>query len=64
MTHSDIFNKFKEIAKVTDEEVLCWFTNGKGSVRVRFLDYQEVVFTYHSDTKWMIESKALFMDRM
>lgn len=64
MTHKDIFNKFKEIAKVTDEEIDCWFTNGKGSVRVRFMDHQEVIFSYFSPNKWMIESRDLYIDKM
>lgn len=62
MPHKEIFNKFKEIYVIDDDDVDCWFPNGKGSVRVRSKVYGEFIFTYWSKKKWRIESVDSWLD--
>ena len=64
MSHTDILKRFKETCHITDDVLDCWFPNGKGSIRVRFKDRRELVFTYSSPRKWRIETVDSFVENL
>lgn len=66
MTHDVIFSYFRKciprISKMTKIEE--WFPNGKNSIRVRFEDQEEYVFTYYGDNDWSLETVGCFIRRL
>ena len=62
MTHKDIFKAFDNIFRLGSIEQ--WWQNGYGSIRIRFENKKEVVFTYTHDTKWRLETISSFIERM
>lgn len=61
MAHTELIEKFKEICRINVEDFEHWFPNGKDSIRVRFDEYTDVVFTYHSEKDWRIESMDSYL---
>jgi hypothetical protein len=61
MLHNELFDMFKRIAKIPDENIDCWFPNGKDSVRVRLVGGLELVLTYKSMTMWRLETVDSFL---
>ena len=55
MTHKDILKRFLIAYPIPENTIDCWFPNGKGSVRVRFVNHVELIFTYSSDTSIFFE---------
>lgn len=65
MSDNEIFVKFKELARYTDEEVVFYIHNGYRSIRIRLDDeYSELVFTYTSDTEWRLETMDSYLYTM
>ena len=70
MAHSEIFKLFKRFFDIADEEIDCWFPNGKGSIRVRFKPTSsqglpfERVFTYFSDFYWRLETVDSYLEKL
>ena len=62
MNHCDILSKFKEIAKIEMDEIEFWYPNGFYSITVRLKNQEEFVLTYHSPTKWRIETVDSFIE--
>jgi hypothetical protein len=62
MNHHDVFKKFNEIFNLGSIEQ--WWQNGFNSVRIRFEDKKEVVFTYTNDGKWTLETIYSYIQRM
>jgi hypothetical protein len=62
MKHSEVFTKFHEILNPGDIEI--YLPNGYNSIRIRFENGPEVVFTYENDTKWRLEPVSAFIDRI
>ena len=63
MTHRDILLKFRELFSAHLHDIDVWFPNGKGSVRVRLITKQELVFTYHNEKHWSLETVDMFLER-
>ena len=61
MVHTDIFKKFKQFSKMKDDSVKEWFPNGKDSIRVRFIDEKEIVFTFKAHDNWRFETVESFI---
>jgi hypothetical protein len=57
-----IMQKFKDLSLVEDEDIVCWFPNGRGSVRVRTKSYGDLVFTYASKKRWRIETVDSYLE--
>ena len=38
-----------------------WFPNGKNSIRIRDNNKHELIFTYHSDADWRLETINEFL---
>lgn len=64
MTHNQVLDIFKKCYPIEDDMVLCWFPNGKNSVRIRFANKVELVFTYKSSKEWTIETRDAFINRI
>jgi hypothetical protein len=60
--HVELFKVFKKVYPITDEEIKCWFTNGKNSVRVRLRIGVDLIFTYDSKKNWKIETVDSWLD--
>ena len=56
LTHVALLQKFKEVGLVDEDDIVCWFPNGRGSVRVRTKSYGDLVFTYSAKKRWKIET--------
>ena len=62
MVHITILRKFKDIGIVEENDIECWFPNGKGSIRVRTKSYGDLIFTYTAKKKWKLESVDSWLD--
>lgn len=61
MNHNELFKKYKEIFQANDADIDVWFPNGKDSVRVRYKDKREFVFTYSKSDEWCIQTIKEFL---
>lgn len=41
-----------------------WFPNGRDSIRIRDINKHELIFTYHGDTDWRLETVNEFLKNM
>lgn len=64
MLHKDVMQKFEEISNVDERSINTWFPNGKNSVRIRFKNNTEIVFTYASPKVWRIETIDHFIKNL
>ena len=62
MTPQKLFEVFKKITGFNDEDVERYFTmnNAKNSIRIRFKDKNEYVFTYKTPRKWRLETREAY----
>jgi Txe/YoeB family toxin of Txe-Axe toxin-antitoxin module len=71
MVHTKVLKKYKELIKsladgmfsVNTEEPFTWFPNGYNSIRIRYENRNEFVFTYHDDKKWRLETGDYFIEK-
>ena len=63
MTPERLFEAFKKITGFNDSDVERYFTmrNSKNSIRVRFKDKNEYVFTYKTPRKWRLETYETYL---
>ncbi len=54
MLQKDVFEVYKGMFDLGEIDI--WFANGYNSVRVRYANAREVVFTYMSELDWRLES--------
>lgn len=59
----DVLKKFKEIFPIKDDNIECWWPNGKNSIRVRLTNHIELVLTYSSSKKWRLETVDSFNEK-
>lgn len=65
MTHNDVFLSFKNLfGDEMTTKVQMWFPNGKNSIRLRFTDRGEYVFTINSKGSWCFETVEHFVSRI
>ena len=55
-THEDLFEEYRQMLKVDERLIEEWFPCGKDSIRVRFTDGKEVIWTVTGPENYMIES--------
>jgi hypothetical protein len=62
MLHKDVY----EIYKLTFDlgEIDTWWQNGYNSIRVRYENKREVIFTYENTTSWRLETVNKFIESM
>lgn len=63
MTHNKVYEDFKERMPVYVERVVEWFPNGKDSVRVRFENGKDYIYTI-TDGGFSFETKDHFIERL
>ena len=67
MTHREVFNTYMTIFGLSNDffmsDNISWFPNGKNSIRVRRRPFEDIVFTYHNDKSWSLETVDMFIDR-
>lgn len=59
MTHNNVYKKLKALLMpAADEQLECWFPNGKNSIRIRPKKgaKYDMIFTYHSDFVFKLET--------
>ena len=72
MNHKAIYNVFlKSIDTLIPESNIniqssidVWFPNGRSSIRIRFKNHYEIVYTYNSQNDWSVETVDSYMKRM
>lgn len=62
MLHKDVFKAFNTHFDLGTIET--WWQNGYNSIRVRFENKKEIVFTYSDDKKWKLETIDSFINDM
>ena len=63
MTHNDIIEAFKDRFPGSVEDIETIFQNGKNSIRVRFTNKNEFVFTYYDNSTWCLETVKHHLER-
>lgn len=61
MLHSDIYKIFKEYFPAYYEKVDVWFQNGWNSIRIRYKNKAEHIFTFHNSNDWKLETVKSFI---
>lgn len=46
------------------KNVVAWFPNGKNCIRLRLNTHKELIFTYHDDDHWVLETATHYLDNM
>lgn len=64
MTHNNILTAFTDKFGEMSCLITAWFPSGKDCVRIRFADKNEIMFTYHSDKDWCLESVNSYISKM
>lgn len=64
MAPKDVFKAFLDITRTTEKDIEMWFPNGKDSIRVKFKNRQELIFTYYSKNYWRLETRGAFLTDM
>ena len=66
MTHDLVYSYFRrhfpQYAKPST--IIAWFPNGYNSIRIRFEDCSEFIFTYDGDDDWCFETVDRFTRRL
>lgn len=61
MLHSDVYKVFKEYFPANYENVDIWFQNGRNSIRIRYKNGAENIFTFNSSSDWKLETINSFV---
>lgn len=61
MNHKELMEKYMEMFGFDYGDVELWFPNGKGSIRVRYNNKVELVFTYYGPNNWRLETVKEFL---
>lgn len=63
MTHNKVFEDFKERLPICINKITEWFPNGKDSIRVRFNNGKDYIYTI-DEHGFNFESKEHFIERL
>ena len=64
MSHKNVFEQFKLLFPQYIECIDTWFPNGKNSIRVRWTQDSDRIFTYNGIDDWCFETVDSFLNRM
>ena len=64
MQHELVLYEFKKCLPHYVNEIIAWFPNGKNSIRVRYKDGRDFIFTFERDEDWRYETVNSFIRRM
>lgn len=62
MTNKELMMKFKEISRITDDEIDMYFPLGTTAIRVRLKNRKELVLTYTNGRRWRLETKESYVN--
>jgi len=54
--HTDLFEEYRRLCNVDDEYIEEYYPYGENSIKVRFKDGKEVIWTLKGPENWEIES--------
>ena len=63
MSHNEVFAGFKDRFPGSVRDIDVWFQNGKNSIRIRFKNKNEFVFTYYDMHNWALETAQHHLER-
>lgn len=63
MTHNKVYEDFTKRMSVYTKQVIEWFPNGKDSIRVRFKDGKDYIYTI-DESGFCFETKERFINRL
>jgi len=64
MFHKDVFEDFKIISHIVDDDIKEWFPNGKNSIRAVLKNGYQLIFTYNSVKDWSLETRVSYENRL
>ena len=64
MLHKDVINRYSELFPERCKDVDTWLMNGCNSVRLKFKDGDERIFTFYNDKNWKIETVDSFIETL
>ena len=64
MTHDIVFQHFRACLPRHASETIAWFPNGKNSIRVRYEDGRDFIFTFNNELDWCYETAEHFIKRL
>lgn len=66
MSHDIILGYFRKCIPQCSKptKIKEWFPNGKNSIRIRFNDDSDYIFTYYGDGVWCFETVDCFIMRL
>ena len=64
MAHKDVLSIFKRNFEELYSRITVWFPCGKDCVRIRFANGDEIMFTYHGEKDWCLESVNSYVSKM
>lgn len=64
MKHDLILHFFKTCMPHQARLTTAWFPNGLNSIRVRFTNNEDFIFTYNNDKDWCYETVDSYIVRM
>lgn len=56
MTHKNLVKVFQVKFSDLYSQIIEWFPNGNGSIRVRTKNKQEFIFSYYGEKDWRLET--------
>ena len=64
MLQEKVYCKFKSMFPTMAKYAAVWFPNGRDSIRIRYINKHELIFTYHGVTDWRLERVNEFLKNM
>ena len=64
MLHKNIIQIYNPLFSTAFGDITEWFPNGRDSVRIRTDMHRELIFTYHNETNWCLETVNSYCDHM
>lgn len=64
MKHDLILHYFKKHMPCEAQRITRWFPNGFNSIRVRFTNNEDFIFTYNGERVWCFETVDSYIVRM
>lgn len=64
MSHKTIFDWFKLYFPNYDKHTVTWFPNGKNSIRVRWDNGRDFIFTFNGEKDWCFQTVENFLKKM
>ena len=64
MLHTDVISSYSELFPERCKDIDTWLMNGYNSVRLKFKDGDERIFTFYNNKNWKIETVDSFIETL